>query len=164
MKLVSTDWCVQNQTREAQIRTGGLGVTGETYATDTYSGELNTLLILTTEASLGSSGSSMDAKICYELVITEGDNTYSNWYIPSKEELNLMYENKATIDATAVANGGSAIPSSWAVYWSSTEESSTAAWAQAFSDLNPPFSKVAGEQFIWDKPGANMYLRPIRSF
>ena len=44
---------------------------------------------------------------------------YTDWFLPSKDELNLMYTNKATINTTATANGGSSFSSSW--YWSSTE-------------------------------------------
>lgn len=40
-------------------------------------------------------------------------------YLPSMEELSLMYQNKATIDATATANSGAAFTAD--DYWSSKE-------------------------------------------
>ena len=46
---------------------------------------------------------------------------YDDWYLPSKNELNAMYINKAEI-------GGF----SSAFYWSSTEDSSSFAWGQHF--------------------------------
>ena len=59
---------------------------------------------------------------------------YGDWYLPSKYELNLMYQNKATIDATAGVNGGSGFASAY--YWSSTESSNSSAWEQYFVDGN----------------------------
>ncbi len=42
---------------------------------------------------------------------------YGNWYLPAIDELILMYNNKAIIDATAIANGGSAFDLEY--HWSS---------------------------------------------
>ena len=59
---------------------------------------------------------------------------YSDWFLPSKDELNQMYMNKAAIDATAIANGGSAFASSY--YWSSSEFNNlTSAWYQHFNNF-----------------------------
>jgi tyrosyl-tRNA synthetase len=41
-----------------------------------------------------------------------------------------MYQNKATIDATAGVNGGSGFASAY--YWSSTETNNYYAWYQSF--------------------------------
>lgn len=68
------------------------------------------------------------ARICYDLEITEGDITYSDWYLPSKDELNLMSQNYAMINTTATTNGGSALTQ--AIYWSSCEEGGAYAWGQ----------------------------------
>jgi len=48
---------------------------------------------------------------------------YSDWYLPSKDELNKLYINR-------VAIGG--FESAW--YWSSSEGGALAAWAQGFDD------------------------------
>ncbi len=97
-----------------------------------FSGEMNTAIIIAAHVAIGDDFSTYAARICNELQITEGGKTYGDWYLPSKEELNLMYLNKATIDATAVANSGSAFAS--AVYWSSTEYYSNYAWRQYFGN------------------------------
>ncbi len=55
---------------------------------------------------------------------------YADWFLPSKDELNEMYINKAAIDVTAIANGGSGFAS--AFYWSSTEANNGYAWGQYF--------------------------------
>ena len=48
---------------------------------------------------------------------------HSDWYLPAKDELNAMYQNKAII-------GG--FSSSY--YWSSTEDDNNDAWRQDFYD------------------------------
>ena len=55
---------------------------------------------------------------------------YIDWFLPSKDELNKMYLNKATINTTAAANSGSDFIAN--NYWSSTEYDSNTAWVQYF--------------------------------
>ena len=57
---------------------------------------------------------------------------HTDWFLPSKDELNKMYLNKSTIDATANSNSGSGFASAY--YWSSTEYGSNGAWDQDFDD------------------------------
>lgn len=78
------------------------------------------------EAGCGTSGIAAD--ICANLSL----NTYDDWFLPSKDELNEMYLNKAAIDATAIANGGQAFANAY--YWISSEYSSTNAGLQGFLD------------------------------
>ncbi|MEX0981773.1 MAG: DUF1566 domain-containing protein [Bacteroidales bacterium] len=59
------------------------------------------------------------ARICNDLVL----NGYSDWYLPSRDELNKLYLNR-----TAVGGFASAF------YWSSSEYSSYDAWEQSFDD------------------------------
>lgn len=110
------------------------GTYGVTRATGDgpFSGELNTAIIISSQVSLGDDGNDYAAQVCNDLQVTEGGKTYGDWYLPSKEELDLMYQNKATIDATAGANGGSSFAS--AIYWSSSEYNSDYAWSQVFVD------------------------------
>jgi hypothetical protein len=99
-----------------------------------FSGEANTSIIIAAQVAIGDDGSTYAARICNELQVTEGGKTYGDWYLPSKEELNLMYQNKATIDATAGVNGGSGFASAY--YWSSTEGNNSSAWNQYFGNGN----------------------------
>jgi hypothetical protein len=91
-----------------------------------YSGEMNTTIIV---AALGfGDGRIYAAAACNELQVTENEVTYGDWYLPSREELNIMYKNRKLIDKIALENGGSnfqmdgdyrAVGNS---YWSSTED------------------------------------------
>ncbi|MGM0566673.1 MAG: DUF1566 domain-containing protein, partial [Bacteroidota bacterium] len=109
------------------------GTYGVTRATGDgpFSGELNTAIIISSQVSIGDDGSDYAAQICNDLQVTEGGKTYGDWYLPSKEELDLMYQNKATIDATAGVNGGSGFASTY--YWSSTEANATYAFTFNFN-------------------------------
>lgn len=60
------------------------------------------------------------ARVCRGMTI----NGYSDWYLPSKDELNKLYLNRALI--------GGFNPTGW--YFSSTESSSVYAWYQNFSN------------------------------
>lgn len=100
-------------------------------------GQENTLKIISTCRSAGSSN--IAARLCNELVL-EG---YTDWYLPSKEELNLLYENKEII-------GGY----EHGYYWSSSEMDSHFAWYQHF-DFG--FQDYLNKDFSY-------FYRPIRSF
>ena len=81
------------------------------------------------------------AKLCYDLVL----NGYSDWYLPSKDELNKLYLNQAAIGGFAAA-----------YYWSSSEDSNYnySAWGQGFS---------FGNQLNFYKNGTT-YVRAVRAF
>jgi hypothetical protein len=62
---------------------------------------------------------------------TGGGN--SDWYLPSRDELNQLYINHAAINATAVANGGTAFAAA-PYYWSSSEGDFFDAWQELFGN------------------------------
>ena len=114
------------------------------------SGEMNTAIIIANQGN--GDGSTYATRICNELQITEGGKTYGDWYLPSKQELNLMYQNKTTINTTAITNSGTAFASDY--YWSSTEGSNYNAWKRTFGN---------GDQANDDK-GSTSRVRAIRAF
>jgi hypothetical protein len=57
---------------------------------------------------------------------------YTDWFLPSKDELNQLYVNRAAINTTALANNGSVF--SIDTYWSSSEYDSIKAWRMRFSN------------------------------
>ena len=85
--------------------------------------------------------SGIAARLCYDYV----SGSYSDWYLPSKDELNTIYTSGAPNRATLPIN----------IYWSSTEGTSGAvAWEQ---DLEVGPVNLDPKTF-----GIN--VRPIRSF
>jgi len=75
----------------------------------------------------GCSETGIAARICNDLVL----NGYSDWYLPSKDELNILYLNRTAI------NGGMTF-----LYWTSTEYDNHDAYQQSFFDgLQFPHAK-----------------------
>ena len=64
------------------------------------------------------------AAFCENLIL----NGYSDWYLPSLDELNILYLNRSIINANFMG-------SNWN-YWSSTEGNLENAWAQCLTDGN----------------------------
>ena len=98
-------------------------------------GAQNTLAILADCSEAG-----IAARVCDELVL-EG---YDDWFLPSKDELNLLYLNK-----DAISSFGNFY------YWSSTEYGGFNGWGQDF---------FSGYQYgNFDEYGYG-YVRAIRAF
>lgn len=93
-------------------------------------GQANTTAIINAQGM-----GSYAAKLCDDLTL----NGFSDWFLPSIDELKEMRINKAIIDATSVANSGTAIEATR--YWSSTEynESLHAAEAVSFTSSSATF-------------------------
>ena len=66
------------------------------------------------------------SELCQDLSL----GGYTDWYLPSKYELNLMYENIGQGDALGLGNIGNFVNS---FYWSSTEGDNIIAWTQHFN-------------------------------
>ena len=86
----------------------------------------------TIDIEAGCTEPSTAADICANLLL----NGYDDWFLPSIDELNEMYQHKATIDATATANGGAAFVSAYSYYWSSSENNNGYAWDQYYYNGN----------------------------
>ena len=72
---------------------------------------------------------------CYASELCQDLNSggYTDWYLPSKYELNLMYQNIGQGNALGLGNIGN-FPNS--IYWSSTEYNKSSAWWIFFSNGN----------------------------
>ena len=123
------------------------------YFTDTYAsgsglfdGDGNCYRI---RRSQGDCASCNAAELCLDLSL----GGYSDWYLPSKYELNLMYRNIGQGNALGLGNvGGFALNS----YWSSTEYDLNSAWDQNF------FNGV--QSFSFNKLLDYNYVRAVRAF
>ena len=105
-------------------------------------GNQNTIDI---EAGCSTFGTAADT--CANLVLSG----YTDWFLPSKDELYLMYQNIGPGNALGLGNvGGFALN----YYWSSTEGSNFLAWGQNFSVVNQNGN---------GKVSAN-YVRAVRAF
>jgi hypothetical protein len=98
-------------------------------------GNQNTIDIVT-----GCTTAGIAAKLCYDLTL----NGYTDWYLPSKDELNKLYLNKVAIGGFANVN-----------YWSSSEHDNLTAWSQLF---------INGSQDYNSAKNNTSYVRAVRSF
>tara|TARA_B110000503_G_scaffold103527_1_gene154550 strand:+ start:1054 stop:1602 length:549 start_codon:yes stop_codon:yes gene_type:complete len=76
---------------------------------------------------------------------------YDDWFLPSKNELNLMYRNIGKGDSLGLGNIGGFVNGN---YWSSTQYNDYDAWAQNFG---------YGYQTPINKYGTK-YVRAVRAF
>jgi len=101
-------------------------------------GAQNTIDIVAQSGNLSASSA---AVYCSNLV----SGGQSDWFLPSKDELNEMYENLYVVEIGGFSTG---------TYWNSSEYNATTSWAQNFS---------TGIKYN-DWKYASNYVRPVRSF
>lgn len=97
------------------------GATGVVIGT----GQQNTLDILNTCSNPG-----IAADLCNEL----NSNGFTDWYLPSKDELNEIYVNLTAVNMGLNENGGSAMEDT--EYWSSSLQTGNTPWQQSFNAGN----------------------------
>jgi hypothetical protein len=102
--------------QSTSIQWGGYGISTGAIGTEIGTGKSNTTKIIQT---LGAGNYA--AKLCDDLVL----NGYNDWFLPSIDELNILYQNRNLIEGFT---GG--------IYWSSSEfqeYNTNTAWGQNFS-------------------------------
>jgi hypothetical protein len=110
-------------------------------------GAVNTAMIVAAQIN-DTPGGNFAAKVCADYSVKGADGvTYGDWYLPSKAELNLLYQQKD------VVGGFANTP-----YWSSTEEDSDTAWAQIFAP------ETNGGQGNDNKYATDVRVRAVRAF
>jgi len=87
-------------------------------------------------------------KTCFDYTITEAENTYQDWFLPSAEELSILFRYRNIIGEFNLTS----------TYWSSTEnpENLYAAWRQTFSNM--------GGQSVQSKNNTPNRIRCVRAF
>jgi hypothetical protein len=108
-------------------------------ATALGTGQANTTAIVN-----GQGPGSYAAQMCNDYINTDtGTGVYSDWYLPSKDELNKLYLNRSALDSFS-ANS----------FWSSSESDASYAWYEYFD---------GGSQLTTYKSTSCM-VRPVRTF
>ena len=102
----------------------------------------------TIDIEAGCTTSGIAADICANLTL----GGYSDWFLPSKDELNKMYLNIGQGNALGLGNVGGFANAN---YWSSTEINSTDAWRQYF---------IFGGQYYGNKYYDYFDVRAVRAF
>ena len=123
-----------DQSTGIQWYNGSYVVTGAT-GTAIGTGQANTTDIVTVQGV-----GSYAAQLCNDLTV----DGYSDWFLPSKDELYKLYFNKGAI--------GSFLGH---FYWSSSEVSAGSAWVQQFFGT--------GGQYNYSKV-KNVWVRAVRAF
>jgi hypothetical protein len=99
------------------------------------------------------------AKVCADYTVDENGVTYDDWFLPSKDELNLMWSNLADSDGNGI-NTGPTDPNNignfaTSFYWSSKEFDNNNAWDQRF---------VNGSKSADSKDNITDNVRAVRAF
>jgi hypothetical protein len=85
------------------------------------------------------------AKVCANYSLENEEVTYNDWFLPSKDELDLIYENLYKKNLGGFSDSG---------YWSSSEYSAKFAWGQNFYyEVQDDFSRSSAYR-----------VRPVRAF
>jgi hypothetical protein len=114
-------------------------------AKSSWDGYLNTVSIINSGIKKTNA-----AKLCYELKLNGKDD----WYLPSIDELNKLFNNRFDVNKALISINGSEQLEMNSTYWSSTENSKGYAYAFLF-----------GTGFYSELAKQNEYfVRAIRSF
>jgi hypothetical protein len=130
-------------------------------------------LIETTETAIGTGSANTD-----EIIAVLGTNkpyaawiaraytggSYTDWFLPSADELHQMYLNRVTINTSAEANGGSIFSTteccgSSQPYWSSSEYDYQMAYYHSFDPTTERNVQVG-----WYNKSQSYYVRAVRAF
>jgi hypothetical protein len=106
-------------------------------------GSMNTAIIIATQMADNQDGN-FAAKVCSSYSINLGPINYGDWYLPSKEELFLLYQQKDIVGGFTGDN-----------YWSSSDHDVDYAWYVNF---------LPGNGIHETYKHIGLYVRAIRSF
>ena len=130
-----------NQSTGAEWGCLGTNITGAA-GTGIGTGAQNTIDIITASCSSYHTSNPTAADICSDLTL----GGYSDWFMPSKDELDAMYDNLHAAGLGSFNN---------TVYWSSTETSSNNASGHDFNN---------NYQANFGTKATTYYVRAIRAF
>jgi hypothetical protein len=114
---------IEDQSAAIRWHNGSFITTGAT-GTGIGTGSANTTAIIVSQGAL-------ETAYAAGLARAYRGGGYTDWFLPSKDELNEMYINKSKINTAVTANGGSVFIEDR--YWSSSEIADNYAWRQYFN-------------------------------
>jgi hypothetical protein len=135
---------VADQSSGIRWYNGSYVTTGAT-STAVGTGSANTTTII---AEQGATSTSYAAGLARAYT----DGTYTDWFLPSIDELNLMYDNIGQGNVLELGNVGNFSNVS---YWSSTENGHHTAWMQGFGNYGGQNSNYKYKAY---------YVRAVRAF
>ena len=100
----------------------GVAIVTNANADVIYAGQANTDKIISVQGKTAQYA----AKLCKDFSTTVNTIVYNDWYLPSRDELNLLFRQRAVIGGFNTSSG---------IYWSSTETTTKPlikAWEQEF--------------------------------
>ena len=106
-----------------------------------------------------------ESPIAAELAANYSPNGFSGWFLPSKDELNLMWLNLADSDGDGNIDGKddpNNLGNFWGDYWSSSEGHSESAWLQVFAYEILMIYTLEKNQLY--HPDLDIHIRAIRVF
>ena len=121
----------------------GTEITGGADGSGSGTGKQNTADIVAQYKDNG--GTAYAAKVADDYSVTVDGVTYSDWFLPSKDELKQMLENKDKI-------GGFSTVALTTGYWSSSEQASRYAWKETDT------RQVSSQKYYPN------WVRPVREF
>ena len=98
-------------------------------------------------ARLTTAGGALTSTYAAGIAWAYDNNSKTDWHLPSKDELNELYNQKVTV-------GGFSAD----FYWSSSEGGTTVAWAHRFTNYN--FRNTESKRRV----EVAFYVRPVRAF
>ncbi len=131
-----------DQSTGAQWYYNGAYMDTKAYGSGLLEGKYNTVIINSNQG-----GATSAAAICGNLSL----GGYNDWYLPSIEELNKMYENIGQGNVMGLANVGDFANN---FYWSSSETDTELAWLQLFSNGYQNYNLKVN----------SYYVRAVRAF
>jgi hypothetical protein len=89
------------------------------------------------------------------LCLNSTNGGQSDWYLPSIDELSLLWHSRFNVNKSLSAIGGATVLPNSATYWSSTENSNTSAWCFYF---------YLGSADYFGYKYYTFYVRAVRAF
>lgn len=86
---------------------------------------------------------------------SHGNGTRTDWFLPSRHELNELYIRRAVVNTSSVVLGGSVLETGMGIFWSSSQNHSLSARARNFND---------GDLYGTSKNDDRFNVRAVRAF